>query len=340
MKPHNSRLLMLGALLIAVLGIPFSAHAGCQDIAKTGQLNVLTLNTLFDLPAALRAPSMAAINQFAKENNVHVLLLQEAVATDVHQLQLLLGTSNSARDLQRILNQANPEPYELFEAWESGIPLVLTTANAILSRCDITRHFSMFLPIESEKVFQGIELNITRNVQMAQMRIPGYGNLHIYNTHLCAGCSVVPELQEQVSALLKFVQRVEAKVQANHVVLGGDFNLNRAEGDQARALYDAVTREGFRDVYAEYQETKGLSLDSLCWGSADKHCTDGVSPIQGLIGLQTGAGLSSPKRIDYLFLRGVDKVLTSRVVFNPLVNPFEPAVSDHSGVFAKITLGR
>lgn len=325
---------------------PQELSAACPDIAKTGQLNVLTLNTLYDATAALRTKSWADIAQFAVANNVHVLLLQEALLTDVDQIQRLLGTSDSARDLQLILNERSPEPYELREAWETGVPLVLTTANAILSRCDITRHFSTFLPIESEEAFEGIELKITRNVQVAQMSIPGYGNLHIYNTHLCSACSV-QGLQQQTDALSAFVQQVEAKVRGNHVILGGDLNLDLAKGAAEQAVYEILTRAGFRDVYAEYRSTQfGETPQALCRrGVPDIHCTDGVSPLQGLIDKQTGAGFPRPARIDYLFIRGAGTVRTSRVVFNPgnaatgPINPAEPAVSDHSGLFTQIMLG-
>ena len=321
--------------------------ATCPDIAETGQLNVLTLNLLYDAPAAARAKSWDAIAQFAVANNVHVLLLQEAVMTDVEQIQRLLGTSDSARDLQRILNERSTEPYDLREAWETGVPLVLTTANALLSRCHITRHFSTFLPIESEEAFEGIDLKITRNVQIAQINLPGYGTLHLYNTHLCAACPV-EGLKQQMEALLGFVQRVETRAPANHVMLGGDLNLDLAKGPAEQTLYDSVTRVGFRDVYAEYRNTRfHEARQTLCWnGVADIHCTDGVSPLQGLIAKETGARFSRPERIDYLFLRSADSVRLSQVIFNPgnaetgPINPTDPAVSDHSGVFAQIILGR
>jgi maltose 6'-phosphate phosphatase len=325
---RNHLWFILLALVLLVSGCtskrPQEPSADCPDIARTGQLNVLTLNTMYDASAAVRTKSWADIAQFVVANNVHVLLLQEALLTDVDQIQQLLGTSDSARDLQRVLNKRSPEPYELREAWETGVPLVLTTANAILSRCHITRHFSTFLPIESEEAFEGIQLKTTRNVQVAQMSIPSYGNLHIYNTHLCAACSV-EGLQQQAAALLAFVQQVEAKVQGNHVVLGGDLNLDLAKGVAEQAVYEAVTRAGFRDVYAEYRSTQfGERRQTFCWnGVPDIHCTDGVSPIQGLIDKQTGAKFSKPARIDYLFLRGADSVRTSRVVFNRCDRPHQ-----------------
>lgn len=326
---------------------PQEPMADCPDIATTGQLNVLVLNTLYDAPASLRAKTWTDIAEFSAANKVHVLLIQEAVLSDVDHIQKLLGTSDSARDLQRVLNARSSEPYELRVAWETGVPFVLTTANAILSRCDITRHFSAFLPIQSEEVFEGIELKITRNVQVAQLSLPGYGTLHIYNTHLCSNCSS-EGLQRQVEAIIAFRQQVEGKSRGDHVVFGGDLNLDLAKGPAEQAVYATITRAGFRDVYEEYRRVQfGDALESLCWnGKPDIHCTDGVSPIQGIITSQTGGNVSTPQRIDYLFLGGADSIRSSKVVFNPgnaatgPINPSEPAVSDHSGVFAQITLGR
>jgi maltose 6'-phosphate phosphatase len=326
---------------------PQQPVANCPDIASTGQLNVLTLNLLYDAPASTRAKAWTNIAQFAITHNVHVLLLQEAVLSDVDHIQDILGTSDSARDLQRVLNERSVDPYELRVAWETGIPLVLTTANAILSRCDITRHFATFLPIESEEAFEGIDLKITRNVQVAQLSLPGYGTLRVYNTHLCAACSV-DSLQRQVEAVLNVVERVEGRSAANHVALGGDFNLDLSKGAAERIVFETIARAGFRDVYAAYRkDTFGDAREALCWnGKADIHCTVGVSPVLGLIDKKSGAGFSGPRRIDYLFLRGTDTIRTSRVIFNPgnaatgSINADDPAVSDHSGVFAEIMLRR
>jgi maltose 6'-phosphate phosphatase len=321
--------------------------ADCPDIAETGKLNMLTLNVLYDAPAAIRQKAWTDITEFAVSHKVHVLLLQEVVLSDVDRIQKLLGTSDSARDLQRLLNERSSEPYELRVAWETGVPLVLTIANAILSRCDITRHFWGFLPIESEEAFEGIDFLVTRNVQVAQLSLPGYGTLHLYNTHLCSACSV-ESLQRQVQSMLNFVDSVEARSAGTHLVLGGDLNLDFTKGPPEQAVYELITRAGFRDVYAEYRLAQfGDALPSLCGnGVADVHCTDGVSPIRGLTAQLTGGEFGRPARIDYLFLDGADTVSLSRVVFNPgnaatgPINPTEPPISDHSGLFAEITLHR
>jgi maltose 6'-phosphate phosphatase len=348
------RMSYLGILLSLLLFIPGCASkrppalsAECADIALTGQLNVLTLNQPFDTPAVERKKSWADIAQFAVTNNVHALLLQEAVMTDVDTIHTLLGTSDSARDLQLALNERSADPYELHMAWETGVPLVLTTANAILSRCHVTRHFSTFLPIESEMVFEGINLKITRNVQAAHLNVPGYGILHLYNTHLCSACSI-EALRRQVDGLLGVVQQVEAVASNSHVVIGGDFNLDSVKGAAEQSVYEAIMNGGFRDSYAEYRKAKfSEEPGTLCKkGIPDIHCTDGVSHLQGLIDRQTGAGFSTPTRVDYLFLRGANTVDRSTVVFNPgnamtgPINPAEPVVSDHGGLFTKIRLGQ
>ena len=342
------------ALLVVALAHPGCASRrpaeqppGCTDIANTQQFNILTLNVLYDAPSTVRERSWAEIAQFAVANNVHVILVQEAVMTDVGRLADLLGTSDSARDFQRVLNGVSLEPYDLRVAWESGVPLVLATANAILSRCAITRHLWTFLPIETEEIFEGIDFKVTRNVELARINVPGYGDAHVYNTHLCSACSVEGR-QRQVDALLGFVQQSESVVPSPHVLLSGDFNLDITTGGAEETQYQTIMSVGFRDVYAEFRRTAfGQPAKTLCAnGIADVHCTDGVSPLRGLIATQTGADFSTPKRLDYIFLRGGDSIQASRVIFNPgnastgPIDPDQPAVSDHSGVFAQITLIR
>ena len=62
--------------------------------------------------------------------------------------------------------------------------------------------------------------------------------------------------------------------------------------------------------------------------AADEHCTVGVSDLNG----------RNARRIDYFFLLGFGDLLENRVAFNPLIDPEQPTVSDHAGVFSKLTL--
>ena len=117
-------------------------------------------------------------------------------------------------------------------------------------------------------------------------------------------------------------------------ILGGDLNFDRFRQDGKQKLqYDKIINTGFIDAYAQYiiaasgsQET----LDTLCEDedNPDKHCTVGVSKLNG----------SNSRRKDYIFARGFADVLLSKVVFNTLINPEEPTVSDHAGVLVRMEL--
>ena len=71
-------------------------------------------------------------------------------------------------------------------------------------------------------------------------------------------------------------------------------------------------------------------MDTLCEDedNADEHCTVGVSELNG----------PKSRRKGYIFARGFADVLLSKVVFNTLINPEEPTVSDHAGVFVRLGL--
>lgn len=96
-------------------------------------------------------------------------------------------------------------------------------------------------------VFEGINLKITRNVQAAHMNVPGFGILHLYNTHLCSACSI-EALRRLVDGLLGFVQQVEAVTSNNHAVIGGDFNLDSVKGAAEQSVYEAIMKMVFETV--------------------------------------------------------------------------------------------
>jgi len=43
-------------------------------------------------------------------------------------------------------------------------------------------------------------------------------------------------------------------------------------------------------------------------------------------------------RVDYIFMNQAKNVRESRVVFNTLIDPSQPSVSDHAGVFISVAL--
>jgi maltose 6'-phosphate phosphatase len=72
------------------------------------------------------------------------------------------------------------------------------------------------------------------------------------------------------------------------------------------------------------------TLDTLCEDedNADKHCTVGVSKMNG----------HNARRVDYIYIKSPATIRATRVFFNTLVNEGEPTVSDHAGVFISLNL--
>ena len=292
----------------------------CDDVASRGYLNVLSINLLFK-EIETREQRLKAVAEFAEKTPVDVILLQEVVGGS------LVHTENSAEDLQKEL-RARKRDYDLYTAFDIGLPGVIGVANAILSRCEIDFRTTRRLPHATELNFRGHDIKLPRNVMMTRINIPHSSKLNIYNTHLCAACTA-DQLDAQLDIMLPFISELEASFPSNNfTILGGDFNIDRFRTDPfvERPFYDRIVSAGFIDAYAQNRP-----LDSLCAnpGQADMHCTVGVSTLD--------AG-GSARRIDYIFMNTEKRLRESRVVFNTLVDPDQTSVSDHAGVFVSVTL--
>jgi hypothetical protein len=91
----------------------------------------------------------------------------------------------------------------------------------MLSRCAITASLWRLLPPATELPFQGHHIPVTRNVLMTRLQAPNVGDIHVYNTLLCAYCAAADRL-EQAQWLRRFVQRVETLAPDTHpICLGG-----------------------------------------------------------------------------------------------------------------------
>ena len=292
----------------------------CGDVAIRKHLNVLTINLLFS-EIETRDQRLDTIAEFTVEKPVDVILLQEVVGGK------LVDTVNSALDLQEKLRARGGE-YALRTEGEVGLPKLLAVANAVLSRCEIDVTRVKRLPRGFELEFRGHDIKLPRNVMMTRLNIPDVGKLNVYNTHLCAKCTA-DELGAQLDVLLPFVREVEESFpQDNPVILGGDFNIDRFRSDpfEERPFYDRIIDADFTDAYAQDRILEDLCEDP---DVADTHCTVGVSSLD--IG-------DSGRRVDYIFVNNVDAARESRVVFNTLVDPSQPTVSDHAGVFVSVEL--
>ena len=223
--------------------------------------------------------------------------------------------------------------FELRSAAEFTLPGLLTVGNATLSRCDIVFRIVKLLSPAAEAMIGDQVIEIPRNVLMTRINVPGFGRINAYNTHLCAFCPV-DERETQLEQLREFVNDVENFLSGEDpIVLGGDFNLDIFRDNGAeRPLYDSILAEGFTDAYAKYAEVAmDLLLVDLCEDpdNPDEHCTFGASV------LSEG---SNARRIDYIFTENFGPMLFAEVVFNPLIDPGEPTVSDHSGVLVRVAL--
>ena len=292
----------------------------CGDVASREHLNVLTINLLFS-EIETRDQRLDAIAEFAAGTPVDVIFLQEVVGG------VLVDTPNSALDLQGKLSARGVE-YDLHTAFEVGLPGLLVEGNAVLSRCEIDAKMVKRLPRASELEILGRNIKLPRNVMMTRLNIPDFGKLNVYNTHLCANCTA-DELGDQLDVMLTFIDEVEEFFpQDNPVILGGDFNIDRFRDDpfEERPFYDRIIDADFTDAYAEDRTLEHLCEDTEV---ADTHCTVGVSSLD----------VGDPgRRIDYIFVNEVDDVRESRVVFNTLVDPSQPTVSNHAGVFVSVEL--
>jgi maltose 6'-phosphate phosphatase len=297
----------------------YCAAAQDSEAAAADSIKVMSINLLFS-EIDDRNKRLKIIADYVAENDVDFVLLQEVVRGD------LAKTDNSAKDLKDfIFKRHNLEYFVRTETETISIPFVsnfLRVGNAILSRYKIEYSDAKKLPKSSEiEVFGNYKLEFTRNVMMLRSTVNGFGAIHVYNTHLCAGCEI-KEHEAQLDVLLQFVKKIERDITGeNPVILGGDFNIDRIQkAGVENYLYEKVLLEGFIDAYAVAANDP---LDELCEDkdNPDEHCTIGV----------TNLGDSNPGRVDYIFAKGFRKVTNSQIIFNSAITD-DPAVSDHSAV--------
>jgi maltose 6'-phosphate phosphatase len=323
MRSKMARCLFL--ILVLAGSIIFSFPR--QSKSDNGELNVMTVNLLFS-EIRNRDARLDIIADFviSSEEPIDLILLQEVVGGTLSR------TANSALDLRNKL-AARGFNYHLSYRMANGLPGLLTVGNAILSLHDILFTVSATLPFESEEIFQGVEIPLKRKVMMSRIDVPGFGDMNVYNTHLCAYCDPGERL-EQTKALINFVKTVEWFIPgSNRIILGGDFNIPDALiGSRFAPEYDLIVSNGFTDSYAAFH---GCDHNQCCDAdfSAISGCTYAVAGNPYAFNLFTHEP-EEPVRIDYIFLKNVSKILSSEVIFNS-----DPSwVSDHSPVLTKIAL--
>ena len=329
--------LSLAALFMVIprMCSPWCSQVACPDVSARGHLNVLTVNVLFS-EIQERHIRFGRIVDFVenRESNadpIDIILLQEVVGGP------LSGTMNSALDLKNSLADHGLE-YNLRYRLANGIPGILTVGNAILSRCKILFTLSKTLPCVTEEPFDGFEIPLRRNVIMSRIKIPGFGKINTYNTHLCAYCDPEERL-EQVGVLLEFIDDVENFIwwDKNPIILGGDFNTNLTIDDH-RPVYNVITGRGFIDTYVTAGDCQTNLIDlapSCCKDYGHPGCTYAVLPENKYAINPFTGDPGDPMRIDYIFLKGEHRAIEESTV---VLNTDSNWVSDHSGVITRIKL--
>lgn len=312
-------------ILVSSFSMAFSWQAQCPDVMERGYLNVLTINLLFS-EIKNREARLTIITDFIEqqereEEPIDIILLQEVVGGP------LSGTVNSALDLKNLLAERGLD-YNLRYRVANGIPGILTVGNAILSRCKILFTLSRTLPFVTEEPFEGFEIPLRRKVMMSRVKIPGFGKINVYNTHLCAFCEPIEERLIQAWVLMNFIKDVEDFIwwDENPVILVGDFNTNLNNPEDI-FVYALITYHGFIDTYATANECYSCCSKD---GESDG-CTFAVPGNPYAFTWER----EEPKRIDYIFIKGQEiETGSSIVVFNTCPH----WVSDHSGVLTRIEL--
>lgn len=205
MKSVTQLALLALLILASSFSMAFSWQIQCPDVMERGHLNVLTINLLFsevkNREARLTIIADFAEQQELEEEPIDVILLQEVVGGS------LSGTVNSALDLKNLLTERDLE-YNLCYRLANGIPGILTVGNSILSGCKILFTLSRTLPFVTEEPFEGFEILLRRKVMMSRVKIPGFGRINVYNTHLCAFCDPMEERLMQAGVLMNFIKDV------------------------------------------------------------------------------------------------------------------------------------
>jgi maltose 6'-phosphate phosphatase len=312
-------IISLGACLVLFPDVSSAwlRQFSCADVRERGYINVLSINLLYSefKDREIRLQTLADfIAQHTEQGEpVDIILLQEVVGG------YLSGTESSSQDLRDLLYERGL-PYNLQTVATSGIQGIIEVGNAILSRCRILFSLVTTLPSVWEEPSENFGIPLTRKAMVSRIKIPGYGSINVYNTHLCAFCETEERLTQSQS-LLEFIANVEKVIwwSTDPIIVGGDFNidLNTPDGDYE---YNEIIDFGLIDTYA---------IANGCYPCCS-HDEDYLGCTYGVTG---NPYADEPARIDYIFIKGLD-VLDSDVVFNS-----DPTwVSDHSGVLSKISL--
>lgn len=330
------------SLLLLVLMCSVSIVSAESDAEDEVTLKLLTLNLLFSEPTTSfssdNIPRFSSIADFILDKDIDCVLCQEVVGGGLAKKLGLTQTINSSLDLKSDLNLLGLD-YSLTYRLANGIPLLFSVGNAVFCKksVDIMWTISQTLSFASEITINGLDVKLRRIIMGCLLRVPGFGKLLLFNTHLCSFCPS-EQRQVQIEEALEFIKKVRYWVRLIYgkvpVVLAGDFNTHDTYpmfSVDPLYEYNLITKAGFVDAYADYT---GCDFGNNCCISEDdpsiveSGCTYAVdnNPFEN--------DPNQTTRIDYFFLKELEAVL-AYVVFDG-TEKNGPFVSDHSGVVVEL----
>ena len=163
-------------------------------------IKIMTINLLFS-EVDDRNKRLKRIADYVAANQIDVILLQEVVGGE------LVNTKNSADDLRDLLKDRHGLIYFERTAFETGVKNLLEVGNAILSRFYIVSWDDHELPKGGEEEFLGFDVKLPRRVIMTRLLMPpGFGEIDVFNTHLCAQCSTNDQ-EDQLDELFDYIEK-------------------------------------------------------------------------------------------------------------------------------------
>ncbi|MEJ2091425.1 MAG: endonuclease/exonuclease/phosphatase family protein [Syntrophobacterales bacterium] len=306
---------LLALILATILFFPSAGLTNFENptnplVGSQSTFRILTLNVMqrADTPRAQRFANI--VDYLDTQPPVHALALQEFSGGSVDSPA---GTEDSGADLAGMLGgkygyyTESSHRYDYF--FGLGI-FWLEFKVGVLSRYAMDYHAATKLDPAGLNYSDGEEFSGRANVVMCIIDIPGFGSVNLFSTHFYNG--PVSELQTQANKLMEFVNQEDQAHPSRATIVSGDMNFVLSTATQG--IYDTFLSNGFTDSYRE--------------ANTDPGYTFGVSE-------DPYANTDSPRRIDYIFVRGDDlEISSSQVVFDGINGDY---VSDHFGVLTEIT---
>jgi LPXTG-motif cell wall-anchored protein len=286
--------------LASFSNLPTASLVGNQPTIRILTLNVMQ-RAVVDGVTVPRADRFANIVNYLNSNPpVHALALQELSGGWAD------GTTDSGADLAGMLGGQ----YGYYTESSFGFPPFIAFKVGVMPRYTMKHTAATALiPPGDYQPDPSYYIDFTgrANVVMCVMDIPGFGVVNLYSTHFYTGESI----QTQATNLMEFVNNTEVHP-SRATIVAGDMNFFLSQNTQG--IYDTFLTHGFQDSYREVNDDPGYTF-----GVAN-------NPY---------APSTTPKRIDFIFVRGEDlEISSSQVVFDGINGNY---VSDHYGVITTIT---